>query len=650
MRPQQLILSACLFSLLLLFGHIPGYNKQMMLWGAAAVLLCLFNLVRHEKVNLVCKRVNFVLIPLTLAAFITVAHWETWGKYPAPELQRPCFQGFGKVLIIVPHQDDDTNIAGGILSQLQKNGEVHVLFTTNGADINRLKEAIDSLGMYGIPEENIHCLGYPQCAEKYEAQNLQPRAWGEEFEHMYNLDGYVLTTDYHGNTHTLSLHGMSGCTPGQQCTRNNFKRDLRATIQGIKPDTVICIDFDIHPDHRATSLIFDECMADILRSDKAYTPFILKAFAYSTAWLSLMDFYADNLLSTQKPHTTPYMQEVNCYNWAERLRLPVSNDSLTRVLAGNKIRESFLEYASAVPNSPGMENRLVNADRVFWWRPTGNLLLHAKIVGSGKNISHLNDFKLYDSSNVSRFSQKPYTHGWCPESEQDEIHIQLEEPSVVQQIRLYDHISTENQIQKMTITLSNGLSIQAAPLPAHGAALIVHTNCTEKISGFSIKLNQYHGENAGLAEIEAYACAPQPPISIVKAVDAKDNFMYDYTTDNSGSVHFTLYTYPYINTQEFKVYHTRNGEKHALCPSPATGLYHLQQPAGSTGKIEIFDTSGALQDVVRIQNPTLLSRRIRQLQRFLDKAFLKNFSITSQKRHFRNIYRYYSKRILEQTI
>ena len=544
-----------------------------------------------------------------------------------------------KILIV----DDDTNIAGGILSQLQEQGEVHVLFTTNGADTRRLKEAIESLALYGIPEQNVYCLGYPQCAEKYDGVFPMERRWGEEFEHLYNLSGDQLTTDYLHNTSTLSLPGMKGCTEGLECTRNNFKQNLSEVIRAIKPDTIMCIDFDIHPDHRASSLLFDECVAGLMKADNSFTPFILKAFAYSTAWLAAKDFYADNLLSTQKPYPTPYMQEVNCYNWEDRLRLPVCKESLSRVLAGNKTRESFLEYAWAVPNSPGMENSIVNADRVFWWRPSGNLLLNAAITGSGSNLSHLNDFKLYDSTNVTRFSHMPYNHGWHPEADHGEICVQLQKPSKIQQIRLYDHISPDNQIQQLTIILSNGQEIRASELPANGSALVIPTNCDALLTGFNIRIEKVCGANAGLAEIEAYSEAPTPPVKLVKLVDAQDNFMYDYTTPVDGNLRVSLYTYPHTDSHEYKVFLIRQGEQHELMPDPVSGCFSLHQPQGFVGgKLEVRAADGKLLDVAYIQNPPQVVRFIRKMQTCVDKNFLKDYSLSSQKRYFKQIYKYYS--------
>ena len=65
-----------------------------------------------------------------------------------------------KVLIIVPHQDDELNLMSGAIEEYRKYGsEVYVLFTTNGDAVvtaeQRLNEAINALECVGVDEEHI---------------------------------------------------------------------------------------------------------------------------------------------------------------------------------------------------------------------------------------------------------------------------------------------------------------------------------------------------------------------------------------------------------------------------------------------------------------------------------------------------------------
>ena len=84
-----------------------------------------------------------------------------------------------KILIIVPHEDDEINLAGGLIYSLKNKDNVYVTFVTNGDFIYKAKyrymEAIKSLGILGVKKDNIIFLGYADQA--YDQSN-----------HMYNSE------------------------------------------------------------------------------------------------------------------------------------------------------------------------------------------------------------------------------------------------------------------------------------------------------------------------------------------------------------------------------------------------------------------------------------------------------------------------------
>lgn len=70
------------------------------------------------------------------------------------------------IAVIVPHQDDELVIAGPMIFAATKKGmNVKVIFVTNG-DYNahegpiRMREAMRSLAVLGVKQENILFLGY----------------------------------------------------------------------------------------------------------------------------------------------------------------------------------------------------------------------------------------------------------------------------------------------------------------------------------------------------------------------------------------------------------------------------------------------------------------------------------------------------------
>ena len=70
-----------------------------------------------------------------------------------------------KVLLFVPHQDDEINTAGTLLYSLaQCKAQITLVYATNGDWENpaevRFTEAIKAAGILGIPEEDIFFMGY----------------------------------------------------------------------------------------------------------------------------------------------------------------------------------------------------------------------------------------------------------------------------------------------------------------------------------------------------------------------------------------------------------------------------------------------------------------------------------------------------------
>lgn len=64
------------------------------------------------------------------------------------------------MLILIPHEDDEINLAGSVIYQARKSGiRVICVFLTNGdwkyPGLVRIKEAIKALAILGVKEEDI---------------------------------------------------------------------------------------------------------------------------------------------------------------------------------------------------------------------------------------------------------------------------------------------------------------------------------------------------------------------------------------------------------------------------------------------------------------------------------------------------------------
>ena len=80
-----------------------------------------------------------------------------------------------KVLVFVPHEDDEINVAGSVMyDYVQKGAEVYCVFTTNG-DYSfwaktRMQEAWQSLQILGV--QHVLFLGYGDTSNHYPGGHL----------------------------------------------------------------------------------------------------------------------------------------------------------------------------------------------------------------------------------------------------------------------------------------------------------------------------------------------------------------------------------------------------------------------------------------------------------------------------------------------
>ena len=101
-----------------------------------------------------------------------------------------------KILVIIPHQDDEIHLAGNIIASMKHTSNIYVAFTTNGDYAYnakfRYKEAIRSLWQLGkISKNNIFFLGYPD--QSYEAKR-----------HIYTTKGNYIADNGHDETYSPS--------------------------------------------------------------------------------------------------------------------------------------------------------------------------------------------------------------------------------------------------------------------------------------------------------------------------------------------------------------------------------------------------------------------------------------------------------------
>ncbi len=430
-----------------------------------------------------------------------------------------------KVMVIVPHEDDDLLISGQVLPPMYKNGaDVRVVFATNGdkrvSAYTRQSEACNALEKLGIPREKVIFLGYPDGTQLYVGKKAYSFSSG--WDHTYAGKGFK---DYHFDR--FGTHA--------QYTAENMVDDIESVILEYRPDYILAIDFDTHTDHRGVSISFEKAMERILKKESGYTPKVLKCFGYSLAWKSKPDFYALNIKSTvmqdrEKNNDPSYETDVPQYRWSSRVRLPIDKKSLSHSILRCSEYKALSEHLSQYAYC--YSERIINGDSVYWNRRTDSLTYNADISVSSGDASLLNNFRLIGVGNrtagpnvklencVSRFDKS---------DAQKTVTVKFDSPKTVSCVSLYDNFGLNSNILGGVITFSDGSKVEVPALNADGSETRVVFEPKHNITSFTFKVTEYEGV-AGLDEIEAFENADYDMgFSLIKLKNADtDDYIYNY--------------------------------------------------------------------------------------------------------------------------
>lgn len=415
------------------------------------------------------------------------------------------FFGGDTLMVIVPHADDEINIAGATICGAREEGmRVLCVFATNGdrkyiGDV-RIHEAIRAVSVLGVPKEDIIFLGYPD--------------GGVSAEHSV----YLRTEE---NSHEVGRNGMtygsaekpefcmSESGSHHTCTWQNFLTDMQSIIEKYLPDAIIAIDFDRHPDHRMCSIAFETVMGRILnRKANAYHPNILKAFAYTTAFESVIDLLEEpNLFSTvinEKTRLYTDLLDNPCYKWENRVRLPVPASCRTKELKKNKVFRALLCHISqrAMRRAP----RIINSDEVFWRRHTDNLIYQGHITVSSGNCSALHDFRMIGASDIVSAHMHFNEALWIPAADDASPHCRcdFDEPHTIREIILHGNVTPQSYIHQGRIIFSTGYALDVGSFPKMGQPLRLTFPVQKNVSWIEFHLTDAEPGHAGLSEWEIF--------------------------------------------------------------------------------------------------------------------------------------------------
>lgn len=513
-----------------------------------------------------------------------------------------------KVMVFVPHEDDDVLLMGGVLEQYVKhNSDVYVVFAENGdSGVSkssykigkelgqaRAKEAVRTLTSYGIPEKNIIFLGFGSTIFK-------------DKPHLYNYkddpDKVVRTVS--GYEHTYAGADHPAYNEGEEITKNNLNKDYESLLKEYKPDVIFCIDYDLHPGHRSVSLTFESVLGKVLKEQSSYRPVVYKGFAYENALYTIPDYYDNvNQASTVNPYDTDYMQETNTYLWNDRVRFPVSVNTLTHYYLSSDTSKKLSFYETQRGDWYEHLKAIINSDKVFWERNTDSILYNAEITSSSGNSQVLNDFMLFDCDNITvgntDFSK--ISGIWIPSSEDNDrkIRVVLNAPSDIESICLYDNPCLEDNIENAKIIFDDGSEIETGKLAPGGSATKISIN-KNGVKSFEIVLTAVAGNRAGLSEIEAYGPDAKGGAGFIKLMDDTGDFVYDYYMNGTDEIKLRLYRYNY-DTPLSSSYKIETDNKNVSAAISDDSLV-VRCPQGQSCIIKLTSPDGLASDTIRVSN------------------------------------------------
>lgn len=444
---------------------------------------------------------------------------------------REFFNG-NTVMVIVPHEDDEINVAGATIYGAIKEGlKVILVYVTNGdfqykADI-RYKEVQRMACIMNLPMENIHFLGFPDNSGKDLLANrdavFRNHAGFSKTHGAYGIMDYP--TKYMGGP--LSY------------TYNNLVLAITDIIGRFKPCTVISIDMDIHVDHQLTSIAVEEAIGKVVKENNNYRPKVLKSFAYDTDFESINDYYDMHLQSTVQNRAWIVDDSLSTNNpmllWEDRLRIPVSGDCRSTLLVRNPMFRALGAHMSQSSYKHGP--KLINGDQVFWQRRIDNVVLYATVTATSGNISKINDFLRYDSYDVTKKFANPEDYTWIPDDTDQEstVTIRFNESTEIKYINWFENVWFSNDIEQALqgtiIKTSTGLEINIPPYyyPHFEAFPYIKKYVFEQpitIDWISFTVIKPKGVMAGISEIEIYPPNNQFPTYCHIVCD--EQFAYDW--------------------------------------------------------------------------------------------------------------------------
>ncbi|MGN0306918.1 MAG: PIG-L deacetylase family protein [Lachnospiraceae bacterium] len=274
----------------------------------------------------------------------------------------------GKIMIIVPHEDDEILMAAGIIEQALFEGkQVTVVVATNGdyegcdklTGSVRLSETIEGLKVLGLPEDRIIFMGYADTGMNPADSFLYRLFLEKDEEKIY--PGHCSRETY-GLEGKPDFHRARYGVPASY-TRKNFREDLKEIIRQIGPDTVYTTSKeDMHGDHSGLFLFVKEVLSELYTTKDR--PVLYSGVVHSKAgdenW-PLRD------TGVREGFTCPEGFNEGSLKWEERISFSVPESMRSSDLTLNKKALALSKHKNALKeDAVDYLYSFIKGEELFW--------------------------------------------------------------------------------------------------------------------------------------------------------------------------------------------------------------------------------------------------------------------------------------------
>ena len=275
----------------------------------------------------------------------------------------------GRIVVLVPHQDDEILMCAGILKRAAELSlSPAVVMVTNGdykspdysIGHDRLRETLEGLKVLGVDAESVVFLGYADTGMPEEDSFLAGLFKEQDGRkiHMSHCSGHTYGLPEKPEFH-MAEYGSHGAY-----TRDGVKSDLDAVLRKYQPDTIFTTsDADTHGDHSGLYQFLREILAEWKQGGERI-PAVYAGIVHSVAGDEVWPERDKDIV----PYTCPQGLEERCgLKWEERVSFEVPDSMKVADRRKNEKSMALAKHVTALkPDAVDFLYSFIKAEEIFW--------------------------------------------------------------------------------------------------------------------------------------------------------------------------------------------------------------------------------------------------------------------------------------------